>query len=334
MKIVFFVICLFMVGLLNAQSKKEQIEILINRVDSLSQVVISQSKTLNDKNSLISGLNTKITTLESNISALNENVSKLSSEFQDYKKESKNKQQELNAKNAEISDLQPQIKFKTDSLYLLRAELEKLKPAPKPMVTNNNTSNKVIQTNSYKSVKIGTQTWMTENLNVDKFRNGDPIPQAKTNAEWYAAGDNNQPAWCYYDNDSANGAKYGKLYNWYAVNDSRGLAPAGYHIPSHAEWTFLTTYLGDFDIAGENMKSKSGWDKNGNGTNRSGFSGLPGGFRNINGTFYVVGEDGYWWSSSEASLNAWYRGLIYFYGYVVMKEDDKANGFSVRCLRD
>ena len=87
------------------------------------------------------------------------------------------------------------------------------------------------------TITIGTQVWMTKNLDVATFRNGDPIPQAKTDEEWEKAGENQQPAWCYYDNDPANGAKYGKLYNWYAVNDSRGLAPVGYHIPSDAEWT-------------------------------------------------------------------------------------------------
>ena len=84
------------------------------------------------------------------------------------------------------------------------------------------------------SVKIGSQVWATENLNVDRFRNGDPIPQAKTAEEWQNAGNNQQPAWCYYNNDPKNGESYGKLYNWYAVNDRRGLAPQGWHIPSDA----------------------------------------------------------------------------------------------------
>ncbi len=103
------------------------------------------------------------------------------------------------------------------------------------------------------------QEWtMTMNLNVDKFRNGDPIPQAKSGDEWEAAGEKEQPAWCYYHNDPANDGKYGKLYNWYAVNDSRGLAPAGYHIPTYAEWTTFKNLLGN--DAGNKMKSTSGWD--------------------------------------------------------------------------
>jgi len=334
MKNLLFVVCLFMVGFLNAQSKKEQIEILNNRVDSLNQVVSSQSKTINDKNSQINGLNSKITSLESNISVLNDNVSKLSSELQTFKTESKTKQQELITKNAEISDLQLQIKIKTDSLILLRSELEKLKPAAKPVVTSNN-SGKVTQTGSYKSVKIGTQTWMSVNLNVSTFRNGDPIPQAKTDEEWKKAGDNEQPAWCYYDNDPANGAKYGKLYNWYAVIDPRGLAPEGWHVPSDAEWTKLTDFLGG-DDEGTKMKNTDGWAENGNGTNTSGFSGLPGGLRFNNGAFDYIGGLGYWWSSTEGKTgSAWSRYLDYGYGDVKGgSSGGKRGGFSVRCLRD
>ena len=99
------------------------------------------------------------------------------------------------------------------------------------------------------TVTIGTQVWMTKNLDLATFRNGDPIPEAKTDEEWEKAGENKQPAWCYYDNDPANGAKYGKLYNWYAVIDSRGLAPVGYHIPSDADWTKLNDFLGGEGVA-------------------------------------------------------------------------------------
>ncbi|MFM7757435.1 MAG: fibrobacter succinogenes major paralogous domain-containing protein [Crocinitomicaceae bacterium] len=183
----------------------------------------------------------------------------------------------------------------------------------------------------YKTVTIGTQVWMNKNLNVSTFRNGDPIPQAKTNEEWEKAGDNKQPAWCYYENDPANGAKYGKLYNWYAVSDSRGLAPVGYHIPSDAEWTILTDYLGG--AAGAKMKSKQGWAEDGNGTNSSGFSGLPGGYRY--GSFFVIGLFGSWWSSTEFNANgAWYRYLHYKDGSVMRYNGYKEEGFSVRCLRD
>lgn len=162
-------------------------------------------------------------------------------------------------------------------------------------------------------VTIGTQVWMTKNLNVDKFRNGDSIPQAKTAEEWKKAGNKGQPAWCYYDNDPANGEKYGKLYNWYAVTDPRGLAPEGFHIPRNAEWIIFEYYLGQ--------------DK--------GFLGLPGGFRLYDGTFNAVGYYGTWWSSPEFDSNeAWGRYLYFNNGTITSSNDDKANGFSVRCVRD
>lgn len=193
------------------------------------------------------------------------------------------------------------------------------------------------QINYAQTVTIGTQVWMSENLNVDKFRNGDPIPEARTAEEWKKAHDNKQPAWCYYDNDPANGSKYGKLYNWYAVNDPRGLAPVGYHISTSLEWTVLTDYLGGQKVAGEKMKSKNGWGPDSNGTNESGFSGLPGGLRYFNGPFYVINNYGYWWSSTEythKTSNAWVRSLVYKDGNVNRFDNVKSNGLSVRCLRD
>lgn len=184
-------------------------------------------------------------------------------------------------------------------------------------------------------VTIGKQVWMVENLNVDKFRNGDPIPHVETNGEWKKAGKNKQPAWCYYDNDPANGTKYGKLYNWYAVNDPRGLAPEGWKIPSDEDWTLLTDHLGGEEVAGGKMKSKSGWAESGNGTNESGFSGLQGGYRGYTGTFGHVGKYGNWWSSTEYTrINALVRFLDYGNGYVYSDFKNKGKGYSVRCLRD
>ena len=188
---------------------------------------------------------------------------------------------------------------------------------------------------SAQTITIGTQVWMTKNLDVSTFRNGDPISQAKTDEEWEKAGQNKQPAWCYYDNDPANGVKYGKFYNWYAVNDKRGLAPEGYHVPTDAEWTQLSDYLGGEDVEGKKMKSTSGWIENGNGSNESGFNGLPGGLRGGHGTFYYVGKSGYWWSSTEDDTSdAWGRYLNYTNGYVLSYDFSKEGGFSVRCLRD
>ena len=190
------------------------------------------------------------------------------------------------------------------------------------------------------NVTIGKQVWMTRNLDVSTFRNGDPIPEAKTEGEWKAYNQAGEPAWCYYNNDPANGAKYGRLYNWYAVSDPRGLAPKGWHIPSDQEWTVLTDYLGGEKKAGAKMKSKQGWDEDGNGTNSSGFSGLPGGLRYSDGIFDYVVDYGYWWSSTEnntGSGTAWFRALNYNYGGVGVYRNyysSKENGLSVRCLRD
>lgn len=184
-------------------------------------------------------------------------------------------------------------------------------------------------------VKIGNQIWMTKNLDVDHFRNGDPIFQAKTAEEWERAGETGSPAWCYYNNDPANGSKYGKLYNWYAVNDPRGLAPVGYHIPSDKEWSLLTDFLGGSKVAGGKMKSTSGWANNGNGSNSSGFTGLAGGYRDNNGTFNAIGEYGNWWSSTEYDpSSAWFRDLGYDDGNVYRYGNYKGGGLSVRCLRD
>lgn len=146
-----------------------------------------------------------------------------------------------------------------------------------------------IDGNTYKTVKIGIQLWMKENLNVSHYRNGDPIPEVKNPTEWINL---TTGAWCYYINDSAMGPRYGKLYNWYAVNDPRGLAPTDWHVPSHAEWISLTTYLGGEDVAGGKMKEAgtSHWQSpNAGATNSSGFTALPGGYRLSNGAYNGIG---------------------------------------------
>ena len=199
-----------------------------------------------------------------------------------------------------------------------------------PIITNSQAQSEV---------KIGTQVWTSKNLDVSTFRNGDSIPEVKSKEEWVTARSNKQPAWSYYDNDEKNGKKYGKLYNWYAVNDSRGLAPKGYHIPSDAEWTLLTDFLGGDGIAGDKMKSKSGWKKygkkSGNGTNSSGFNALPGGYRYNYGQFLVIGKLGSWSSSAEVDANdAGSRYLGYDVGYLCRGYSGEEEGLSVRCIKD
>lgn len=187
----------------------------------------------------------------------------------------------------------------------------------------------------YPTVKIGNQEWMSKNLDVDCYANGDPIPQVQNPKEWENL---KTGAWCYYNNDPENGKIFGKLYNWYAVNDPRGLAPKGWRIPSEDDWTILTDCLGGIAVAGTKMKSTSGWKENGNGTNgtnESGFSGLPGCNRGYAGTFYNVGLYGYFWSTMEYdTLRAWCRYLFYTNSKVTSYDLRKANGLSVRCLRD
>ena len=187
-------------------------------------------------------------------------------------------------------------------------------------------------------ITIGTQTWTSKNLEVSTFRNGEAIPEAKSKEELAKAGENKTAAFCYYYFDSKSGKVYGKLYNWYAVNDSRGLAPKGYHIPSDAEWTILTNFLGGEDLAGEKLKSKQGWKKNGkksgNGNNSSGFNALPGGGNNYPDILNIT-DEGSWWSSSEGRFyNACVRSMYYFNTKVTRFIYHKKVGYSVRCLRD
>lgn len=198
--------------------------------------------------------------------------------------------------------------------------------------------------NTTPTVKIGNQEWMINNLNVETFRNGDTITEAQSYEKWLEASEKRQPAWCYQVNLPNNGQKYGKLYNWYAVNDPRGIAPKGYHVPTRAEWDSLVAYLGGEEIAGKKLKSTEGWlvdeDEDGNsigsnGTNESGFLGLPVGNRNGNSHFANVGYNTFFWSSTEEnSYYALYANLNYLIDEVTMSKDYKAEGLSVRCLKD
>lgn len=184
---------------------------------------------------------------------------------------------------------------------------------------------------NFEKVRIGEQEWMTKNLSVAKFRNGDIIPHAKTSREWEKANESGTPAWSYIDNDPANERKYGKLYNWYAVTDPRGLPPQGFKIPSMEDWIKLSEYLGH--DAGIKMKSKEGWAINGNGTNESGFNGLPSGIRADNGDFYSIGYYAYWWSTTEMYDEAAYHfGLNYMDGAISKDGYKKGFGLVVRCL--
>jgi uncharacterized protein (TIGR02145 family) len=212
-----------------------------------------------------------------------------------------------------------QIKVLTDSLNLMRSELENLK--------NTNSSDSlgncsVPSDGSYiKSVKIGKHTVMAEDLNVTYFRNGDPIPEAKTNREWEEAARSEYAAFCYTPN--------GVLYNWYAVSDFRGLAPEGWHIPRNTEWEDIIEFLGGKDAANIKMKTTIGWREN-TGTNSSGFSGFPSGGRWEVGDFDDKGFKGNWWCSNEA----YYFQLFFRSGCYISTASARGAGMSVRCFKD
>lgn len=192
-----------------------------------------------------------------------------------------------------------------------------------------------IDGNVYKTVKIGKQVWMVENLKVTHYQNGDAIPNVTDSTNWAAL---ITGAWCNYDNDVSNGKKYGKLYNWYSVEDTRNLAPKGWHIPTDGEWTILTDFLGGKDAAGGKLKQVGilDWEKPNEGaTNETGFKGLPGGNRGEDGEFISIGSSGLWWSSSEADSNyAGFRLVINTGKFVLRYKFKKSIGLSVRCLKD
>lgn len=183
------------------------------------------------------------------------------------------------------------------------------------------------------TVKIGLQIWSSANLNVVTFRNGDTIPEARTNEEWVAAGKAGKPAWCYYNNDPKHGQKYGRLYNWFAVTDPRGLAPKGWSLPEAADWAKLAGYLGGSGRAGNKLKSSSGWADGFIGTNESGFNGLPGGYRVENGTFLNLGSIGTWWSTDEGKPGTAVDHYLGQRGSLETSNNPKAAGESVRCVR-
>ena len=337
------------------QSKKEQIEELNYRVDSLVRILGSERSSIKQQK----------TSLEQQIVDLNNSITKLKAQALIDNNSLKTKDEAIVKAASEKAQLSAALKEKNDSLNLVLADLVKLKPPVKvvpviPVVDNKG---------PIKGVAIGSQVWMSTNLNVSTYRNGDVIPQVQDQVTWVKL---TTGAWCYYENNAANGTKYGKLYNWYAVNDARGLAPAGWHIPTDGEWTVLSTYLGGEDVAGKKMKSTSGWESwtediicsncktwnaeyrgkkecnvcqdtrvngkktySGNGINSSGFTGLPGGCCSINGYFYFVGSYSYWWSASEFDESlALYRLLLNNYSNLYSNDINKSYGFSVRCVRD
>ena len=192
-----------------------------------------------------------------------------------------------------------------------------------------------IDGNVYHTVTIGTQVWLVENLKVTKYRNGDPIPNITDNTSWYNL---TTGAYCNFANDTSYTNTYGVLYNWYAVNDNRKIAPTGWHVPTDAEWKTLATYLGGENVAGGKLKETgtTHWNSpNTEATNETGFTALPGGCRYYHGSWGYVGDYGFWWSTTERDASSIWRWSMYYHGGILRRDiDTKDLGFSVRCVRD
>ncbi len=199
--------------------------------------------------------------------------------------------------------------------------------------------------NVYHAVTIGTQVWMLENLKTTTYLNGDSIPDVKGNTQWFALSSGAQ---CSYANDTANATKYGRLYNYYAVADSRKIAPIGWHVATDAEWTTLKTYmagnLGNSGSFAKSIAAQTDWVSSaialsvGNDltkNNSSGFNALPGGFRWDNGSYGNIGSITYWWSATESGSGSAFLRLLYSDSVDEHRASDmKSLGLSVRCVRD
>jgi uncharacterized protein (TIGR02145 family) len=253
------------------------------------------------------------------------------------------------------------LQAQTDTMYVMKAGVVINKQSIKladvdSIIFYNPMINTVtdIDGNVYKTIKIGTQTWMADNLKTTKYNDGTAIPIVTDNTAWKNL---SAPAYCWYNNDATTNNTYGALYNWYTVNTAK-LAPAGWHVPTDAEWTILENYLMangyNYDVTTSGNKyakslavSNVGWSPSkstgavGNEDyptkfNTTGFSALPSGNRSSNGTFYYAGFTCGWWSTTETGATfAWNRWLYYDYSSVKNSgSNEKVNGFSVRCLKD
>lgn len=191
-----------------------------------------------------------------------------------------------------------------------------------------------IDGNAYEEVEIGTQIWLKPNLKTTKYNDGTTIPNVTDGATWSNL---STGAWAYYNNDASYNADYGKLYNWYAV-EGDSLCPTGWHVPTYAEWTVLTDYLGGDNVADDKLKEVGTvhWSgTNTNATDEVGFTALPGGTRQFDGSFYGIRDNGHWWTATSYNSNvSWFLYMVYYFGSIEKSTTSKVLGKSVRCLKD
>lgn len=204
-------------------------------------------------------------------------------------------------------------------------------------VENYGTCNLIKDSNTFSSIQVCNQIWIAKNLDIDHYRNGDPIPQVSDPIQWQSL---TTGAWCYWNNDPSTENIYGKLYNWYAVHDSRILAPFGWHVPSDSEFTELSICFGGDSIAGGKLK-ESGYlhwlIPNTGATNTSNFTALPNGWRVGSGDFSTISTNCLLWSSTESqsdSTKASYRYMSYLEMFFLKYDFSKNDGLSVRCIKD
>jgi len=224
--------------------------------------------------------------------------------------------------------------FNQDSI----SDISPLASSKKPTATVGKV--KDVDGNWYKTVKIGEQWWMAENLKTTRFNDRTYIPLVTENSIWETL---TTPGYCWFNNDEATyKATYGAMYNWFSLNATsnggKNVCPTGWHVPTDAEWTTLTSYLGGEEVAGGKLKETgtTHWfSPNTGATNETGFTALPSGLRGYDGVCYALGSYGYLWSSSESSATyGFYRYLVFNYSNLFGNPNFKQNGFAVRCLKD
>ena len=320
----FFLFSFSVSSIAQSKTKKEIEEKNARRLDSLLLINNLKSQQLEKLTVENKRLQAALyTTKEQNVSSKDKSI-----ELEDKLAK---QQLEIKRQKTEIDNLHLKIKQLESQLHVVTKA-----NAAGTQVTTAGTNN-VVAPPTIHTVKIGSQTWMTTNLNVTKFRNGDPILEAQTEAEWENAGKKKIPAWCYYDNDPKLDKKSGKLYNWYAVNDPRGIAPEGFHVPNEEDWNQLINQLGGEEIAAPKMRFGREWGDSITISHAKGnFAAVPTGWRKVadDGTGFTS-EGAYWWCATPLSLKfAWTRYVLFFSKEVKSYCYNKASGLAVRCIKD